>query len=215
LPLGQRNALAAAYREKFDATVRARLEQLRRDANTRPEEFYSLAPHYRFSAAGAAGYALAADRLLELGDLSAGFALYQLALRGGWVPDDARAARIELLRRFDEGKALAPSPEATTAPATRSSIPSAGPTRLAAAYTGPLPFDAPWFDAVATVGQARPFPFAADDRIYFAGRRRLLQSSRAGRWRGRSCRPPPRRRAGRRRSAIASKAAVCPPATPR
>jgi outer membrane protein assembly factor BamB len=178
LPMGQRTALAAAYREKYDASIRARLDALRRAANSRPEEFYLLARAHRLSAAGAAGYALAADRLMDLGDLAAGSALYQLALRGGWLPDDTRAAQIELLRRLDEGKALAPAPDATTAPVTtRSSINGAEPSRLLASYTGPLPFDAPWLvdpAAAAVAGQVRCFAFAADHRVLVAGPRSVL-----------------------------------------
>jgi outer membrane protein assembly factor BamB len=183
----QRSALATAYREKFDASIRARVDVLAHDANARSEEFYSLARRHRFSATGAAAYALAADRVLKKGDLCAASALYQLALRGGWVPDDARAARIELLRRHvEEGKALAPPPDISPPPAADgepSSIPGARASRLASAatFTAPLPFDAPWIvDGAATAGQTRFFPFAADGRIYQSGPRSVLAFKETG-----------------------------------
>jgi outer membrane protein assembly factor BamB len=184
----QRTALATAYREKFDASIRARVDVLAHDANARSEEFYSLARRHRFSATGAAAYALAADRVLEKGDLCAASALYQLALRGGWVPDDARAARIELLRRHvEEGKSLAPPPETLPSPAADgepSSIPGAKASHLAssgATFTAAIPFDAPWIvDGAAMAGNPRFFPFAADGRIYQASPRLVLAFKETG-----------------------------------
>jgi outer membrane protein assembly factor BamB len=184
----QRSALAAAYREKFDASIRSKVDVLAHDANARPEEFYSLARRHRFSATGAAAYALASDRVLERGDLCAASAMYQLALRGGWVPDDARAARIELLRRHvEEGKTLAPPPDESPPPAADgapSSIPGAKASRLASAgvvFTAPLPFDAPWVvDGAATAGQPRFFPFAANGHIYQSGPRSILAFKETG-----------------------------------
>src|SRR5207302_7422515 len=131
-------ALASAYREKFDPTVRTKFDALERNPSTRPEEFYLLAHRYRFSAVGASAYALAADRLLELGDLSAAHALYQLAVRGGWTPDETRAAQIELLRRLGEGKAIALFPSPTTQPEPPSSIPAARIVKPTASYTRPI-----------------------------------------------------------------------------
>lgn len=168
LPPSQKGPLATAYREKFDAGVREKVDVLRRDADTHAETFYSLARRHRFSTTGAAAYALAADRSLVSGDLPAAHSLYQLAMRGGWIPDDTRAAQIELLRRLDEGHSLATFPTELSGP------PSSPLTRPAATFTGPLPFDAPWFDNLAIVGQPRFFMWAGADLVFFNSARAVF-----------------------------------------
>jgi hypothetical protein len=150
LPFAQKTALTAAYREKFDPGIRTKLDLLHGKLSVRPEEFYALGHHFPLSAAGAAAYALAADRFLELGDTSAAYSLYLKAMRGGWTPEEPQAAQIELLRQIAEGKII-PANE------TKGERP---------AFVGPLPFDAPWFDAVDTAGQPRFFPSAGGERIF-------------------------------------------------
>lgn len=151
LPFAQKTALTAAYREKFDPGIRTKLDVLRRKSSVRPEEYYALGHHFPLSATGAVAYALAADRFLELGDTSAAYSLYLQAMRGGWMPAEAQAAQIELLRQIGEGKII-PANE------TKGERPD---------FVGPLPFDAPWFDAVNTAGQQRYFPSAGGEKIFF------------------------------------------------
>lgn len=156
LPTAQRSALAAAYREKFEAVVAAQLDALRHDAHATPAAFYTLARRRRFCPSGAAACADGADRALEDGDLPTAAAMYDLAKAAGWVGDEAHAARIGLLRKLVDG-ALIPLP-AESGSAAKPRKP----------FAGPIPFDAGWFDA-KDAGAPRFFPAAADDGIFLVG----------------------------------------------
>ena len=145
IPAHPKAVLLAAYREKFDPGLREQVDLFRRTPDISAEAIYAFARRHRFSATSAAVYALAADRYLAMGDLSAAHALYQLAVGNGWIPDDTRAAQIETLRKYDEGHSI-----------------------------GALPFDALWFNHIATVDRPRFFPIAAADRVYFVSARAVF-----------------------------------------
>ncbi len=182
LPPARRRAVAAASREKFEPIARQRLEALRANPAARREDYYTLARRYRFTPSGSAAYGAAAELSLRAGDLPGAAAFYELAVTGGWLPDEAVSRRIELLQRIvDDGKPF-PISEPATQPATLpSSIPGAHvPSRPSSPFAGPIPFDAPWTNLLAGAGQPRLFPFAADDRIFLPSARTVIALRESG-----------------------------------
>src|SRR5438067_632111 len=77
----RRKALAAEWEKLAGATARQTLDSLRKNPSARAEEFYALWRRYPLAQAGGPALAEGGDRALQLGDLAAARAFYELAAR--------------------------------------------------------------------------------------------------------------------------------------
>jgi outer membrane protein assembly factor BamB len=157
----RRKALAVEWEKSAGTTARQTLDSLRKNPAARPEEFYALWRRYPLAQAGGAALAEGGDRALQLGDLAAGRALYELAARVDFALGEARAKRLEVLAKVDAGVPL-------VRPADLAQTPAAGARSDRPSINGPLPFDAAWFGNVSLIGQAKFFPAVYDERIVLA-----------------------------------------------
>jgi outer membrane protein assembly factor BamB len=161
LPPDVREGVAAEYAKSFATPAKRMLESLHASRVPKPEDLYALARRYPMTPAAGEALAGAGDLSLRLGDLPAAQAFYELALREGPAAvDEARAARLESLRKINGGTPV-PPPTDLGEPARR--VPA---ERLPLA--GPAPFDATWYGSPSAADQTKFFPAAYDDRMLLA-----------------------------------------------
>jgi outer membrane protein assembly factor BamB len=164
IPVDARAALALEFAKQTGAAARQALDALRSRQSTRPDEYYTLARRYPLTEAAGAALASAGDLALRSGDLPAAQVYYELTLREQFTLGDERQRQLQSLKETNDGARL-PAPADIENPLSPD---GAKPQAAKIPFAGPLPFDATWYGNPSTIGRAKFFPTAYDDRILLA-----------------------------------------------
>ena len=162
LPPPQRTALASEYAKTNATPARQSLDSLQKNRTPSIDELYALARRYPMTPAAAAALTQAADRSLQLGDFPAAQVFYELALQENASLGESRAHNLATIKKINTGERI-PAPVDLDLRAAMQSDNHQPADRLP--IVGPLPFDAPWYNTSANLGQAKFFPYTSDDRI--------------------------------------------------
>lgn len=164
IPADARAAMALECAKQTGAGSRQALDALRSRQSTRPDEYYTLARRYPLTEAAGAALACAGDLALRSGDLPAAQVYYELALREQFTLGEERERQLQSLKETNGGATLR-APAAIENPLSPD---GAKPQASKIPFAGPLPFDATWYGNPSTIGRAKFFPAAYDDRILLA-----------------------------------------------
>jgi outer membrane protein assembly factor BamB len=157
LPANDAASLQRVYETKFGSVADESLKQVRARPDYRPQDLYTIAEQFPLSQAAMVALAAAGDRAADQGDLISSRVFYQLAAKRGW-----------------------------TAPADHHQINTSG-VDGAFGVSGPLPFDAPWFNLASGFESSKIFPVGSGNVAFVASEKTAIALSPDGvvawRWR--------------------------------